>query len=131
MSRFADVYGGAGRPTLETVFGRPAIYIRAGDEVGTEVSTPLSNVIVLDTGSQNLEKPDGSRELVRTLEARFSVDPDAQYGGIADPGESDAMEIDGERWEIDSVLDRSETTIALRLVRRGKVEVGRAGVRRA
>ena len=130
MSRFADLYGGVGRPTLETVLGRPAVYIRAGDELGSEVRTTLSNVMVLDTGSQPIENADGSRILVETLDVRISADPGAQFGGIAEPGENDAMEIDGTRWEIAHVLDRSETTIALRLSRRGRVEVGRAGLRR-
>lgn len=130
MSRFADIYGGVGRPKLEEMLGRPAIYIRAGDELGSEVRTPLSNVMVLDTGSQEIVNADGSRLLVETLEVRISVDPGAQFGGIAEAGENDAMEIDGTRWEISHVLNRSETTIALRLSRRGRVEVGRAGLRR-
>ena len=72
---------------------------------------------------------EGGRTLRRMRSLTISIDPASAGGGIAAPTKRDDVEIDGERWSVESVRMYSGNLVTLELAHVGRIELTRPGFR--
>lgn len=102
-SAFDTLFAGLGRPALQEAFGRSVVYYATAG-AATGVTLPSASV---GAERSSLDPEGGGSGDVRGRFRTVTISTDPDNGGVAAPAERAEVEIDGERWTVESIENQS------------------------
>jgi len=122
-SKFDEIFGVMAEPALLDQMGEAATYRPAAGGTAAVIAMVGAEEAVDRT------ETDGDRNIERVRPVTISTDPAGAYGGVANPGANDQIDVGGVTYEVRSVTNKSGNLVTMECVRLGSIEKARPGYR--